>query len=40
MPFWGQFNCAVVWLTGSSGVAMASTAPSRPATTATYRAIR
>ncbi len=39
-PFWGQFNCAVVWLDrqqwGGDGQ---STAPSRPATTATYRAI-
>ncbi len=38
-PCWGQFSVAVVWVTGSSGVATASTKPTRPATTATQRAI-
>src|SRR6516165_4920673 len=39
VPFCGQFSWAVVWLTGSSGVAIASRAPSKPATVATTRAI-
>jgi hypothetical protein len=40
VPFCGQLSWAVVWVTGSTGVTIASTAPSRPATTATTRAIR
>ena len=31
-PFCGQLSCAVVCVTGSNGVAIASAAPSRPAT--------
>ena len=34
----GQFSVAVVWMTGSSGVATASTKPSSPAIVATQRA--
>jgi hypothetical protein len=40
VPFCGQFSWAVVWSTGSTGVAIARSAPSRPATTATRRAFR
>jgi hypothetical protein len=36
----GQFSCAVVWVTGSSGVAIARNAPSSPATIAIHRAMR
>ena len=39
-PFCGQFNCAVVCLTGSSGVASANATPSSPVTIATIRAVR
>jgi hypothetical protein len=39
-PFCGQLSSAVVCFTGSSGVAMASAAPSSPATTAIRRAVR
>ena len=39
-PCCGQFRVAVVWATGSSGVATASTKPSSPAMVATQRTIR
>ncbi len=38
-PCCGQFSVAVVWMTGSSGVATDSTKPIRPAIVATHRAI-
>ena len=37
-PCWGQLSVAVVWVTGSSGVATAITKPSSPAIIATQRA--
>jgi len=39
-PVCGQLSSTVVWVTGSSGVAMAISAPSSPATMATRRAVR
>ena len=39
-PFCGQFNSAVVCLTGRNGVRIANAVPSRPAMTATRRAVR